>query len=46
MDGYKSILSVKPTLLLRDDIIKFFGSKEQFIKFHQQPVLSKVKWID
>jgi putative transposase len=37
-DGYQSLLSEKPTLLLRNTVIEWFGSKELFIKFHNQPI--------
>jgi putative transposase len=37
-DGYQSLLSEKPTLILRNEVIEWFGSKELFIKFHNQPV--------
>ena len=40
-DGYQSLLSDKPTLLLRDETIAWFGSRERFIEFHDQPVPSK-----
>ncbi len=43
-DGYNSIVSTKPSLLLRDEVIKWFGSVELFIKFHAQPV--QIKLID
>jgi hypothetical protein len=37
-DGYSSLLSEKATLLKRDETIAWFGSRELFIKFHNQPV--------
>lgn len=40
-DSYQSILSEKPTLLAREEIISWFGNKEAFIKFHRQPVYLK-----
>ncbi|HMK05283.1 MAG TPA: hypothetical protein VK489_13865 [Ferruginibacter sp.] len=43
-DGYQAILSKKPTLLLRDELIEWFGSKELLVKFHNQPV--ELKNID
>jgi hypothetical protein len=43
-DGYQSLLSDKPTLLCREEVTGWFGSKEQFIKFHDQPV--QLKKID
>ena len=32
--SYHSILSNAPTLLLRDEVLRWFGNKDQFIKFH------------
>lgn len=37
-DSYKLILSTKPTALLRQDVIDWFGDKEAFIEFHQQEI--------
>jgi len=37
-DGYRSLISEKPTKLLREEVLGWFGGKEQFIAFHQQPV--------
>ncbi|MEO5985129.1 MAG: transposase [Ferruginibacter sp.] len=37
-DSFQLILSEKPTSLLREGIIGWFGSKKSFIDFHQQPV--------
>jgi REP element-mobilizing transposase RayT len=37
-DSYRSILSEAPTNLLRNEIIEWFGNKQAFIQFHQQPV--------
>ena len=37
-DSYPLILSEKPTSLLRDEIIVWFGSKKWFIDFHQQNI--------
>ncbi len=36
--SYNSILSELPTKLLRKEVIEQFGSKENFIQFHQQPI--------
>jgi putative transposase len=44
--SYNSILSKAPTTLLRDEVIEWFGAKEQFIKFHQQPIYLKVDSIE
>lgn len=41
-DSYKSILSEAPTVLLREEVIDWFGNKNEFIKFHQQPVHRKI----
>ena len=41
-DSYNSILSDLPTLLLRKEAIGLFGSKADFVKFHQQAVHPKV----
>ena len=40
-DGYQALLSEKPTLLLRKEVIDWFGSKEQFVKFHDRPIVLK-----
>ena len=42
-DSYTSILSEAPTALLRTEIIEWFGSKDEYIKFHQQPIIIKPK---
>ena len=42
-DSYTSILSDAPTSLLRAEVIEWFGSKEEFIKFHKQPIQPKIK---
>ena len=39
--SYKSLLSNKPTSLLRNEIMDFFGGRESFIKFHQQTIYPK-----
>jgi len=36
--SYNSILSNGKTLLLRDEVLEWFGGRDEFIKFHQQPV--------
>ncbi len=33
--SYQSLLSDKPTLLMREQVINWFGNKEQFEKFHR-----------
>lgn len=40
-DSYTSILSKAPTALLKAEIIDWFGSKEEYIKFHDQPIIIK-----
>jgi REP element-mobilizing transposase RayT len=45
-DSYSSILSEAPTALLRGELIDWFGSKDSFIKFHQQVVYPKIMDID
>jgi putative transposase len=40
-DSYRSILSESPTALLRKEVLEWFGSKNDFIKFHQQTVYPK-----
>jgi len=40
-DSFQSLLSNKQTLLLRDEVMAWFGSKEKFIEFHNQPALLK-----
>ena len=44
-DSYTSILSEAPTSLLRAEVIEWFGSKKEFIKFHQQPIQPKIKQV-
>jgi REP element-mobilizing transposase RayT len=39
--SYNSILSDSPTLLQRDEILEWFGGKEQFIQFHKQTIYPK-----
>lgn len=39
--SYKSILSKLSTMLLRDEVIDFFGGRKGFIKFHRQPIQQK-----
>ena len=44
--SYNSILSNSPTLLLRNEILEWFGGKEQFIRFHQQTIYPKENTIE
>jgi putative transposase len=39
--SYRSILSTSPTSLLRNEVLDWFGGREQFIKFHQQTIYPK-----
>ena len=41
-DSYPSLLSDAPTSLLRNEVIEWFGSRKEFIKFHQQQVHPKI----
>lgn len=41
-DSYRSLLSKASTSLLRDEVISWFGGKEEFIKFHQQAIDLKI----
>ncbi len=34
--SYHSIISDKPTKLLRDELVEWFGNKELFIKIHNE----------
>jgi hypothetical protein len=36
--SYKALKSSSPTLLLRDEVLGWFGGREHFIEFHQQPI--------
>ncbi len=42
-DGYQALISNKSTHLARKEVIDWFGSIEQFIQFHKQPVDLKDK---
>jgi REP element-mobilizing transposase RayT len=37
-DAYHSLISEKPTKLLRNEVLEWFGGREKFIKFHEQQV--------
>ena len=39
--SYRSLLATSATMLLRDEVIEFFGGKEGFEKFHQQTIYLK-----
>ena len=45
-DSYQSLISEAPTALLRNELMDWFGSKEAFIKFHQQTVDLKIQVND
>jgi REP element-mobilizing transposase RayT len=42
--SYSAYLSQASTKLSKEMILDIFGSKEYFIKYHQQPVEPKCKW--
>ena len=44
--SYNSLLSNSPTMLLRDEVIEFFGGKDGFEKFHQQTIYLKDNSIE
>ncbi len=44
--SYHSILSKAPTMLLRNEVIEWFGGIDQFIIFHQQPIYVKENSIE
>ena len=39
--SYHSLLSNSPTMLLRDEVMEFFGGRVGFQKFHQQDIYLK-----
>lgn len=45
-DGYNAILSDKPTGLLREEVLQWFGGKDRFIDFHKQPIAVKNNFSD
>ena len=45
-DSYQSILSFEPTVLRREEVINWFGSRQLYIDFHNQPVNLKTKDLD
>lgn len=44
--SYHSLISNSPTILKREELLNFFGNKEAFIKFHQQPIHTKSGFIE
>ena len=45
-DSYHSILSEAPTSLLRQEVLEWFGTNEDFVKFHQQEIQPKINIKD
>jgi len=39
--SYNSFLSNSPSMLMRDEVLDWFGGKDHFIKFHEQPIYLK-----
>ncbi len=44
--SYRLFLSKAPTKLDRDHVLEVFGGLDEFIKYHQQQVDPKYKWMD
>ena len=44
--SYKIFLSKAPTKLDREYVLQVFGGLDWFIKYHQQPIDPKNKWMD
>jgi len=42
--SYNAYLSQSATKLSKEAILDIFGTKEYFIKYHQQPIELKWKW--
>ena len=42
--SYNAMLSEQPTRLLREDVIRWFGNKKEFIRVHQQPIEIRSEW--
>jgi putative transposase len=40
-DGYQAMLCDQPTFLLRNEVLNWFGNKDLFTQFHNQPVVVK-----
>ena len=40
--SYHTLLTDKKTILKRNDVLEWFNGKEDFIKYHQQPIDLKV----
>ena len=41
--SYHALISDKPTLLKREELLDWFGGLDRFIQFHQQPIYLKLK---
>jgi len=39
--SYNSILSSDKTMVLREELIRKFGNKENFMKYHARPIYPK-----
>src|SRR5690606_2032290 len=39
--SYQEFINDSTTILLRDEVLNWFGNKERYIEFHQQPVYLK-----
>lgn len=44
--SYNTFLSKAPTKIERDYVLQVFGGRDWFIKYHQQPIDPKNKWLD
>jgi REP element-mobilizing transposase RayT len=44
--SYRIFLSTSPTKLERDYVLQIFGGIEWFIKYHQQPIDLKIKFLE
>ncbi len=39
--SYKTFLSTSPTMICRNEVLDWYGGKEQFIYYHEQPIYLK-----
>ncbi|MBY0478908.1 MAG: transposase [Chitinophagaceae bacterium] len=44
--SYQILLSDSVTEIRRNEVMNIFGSREAFIKYHQQDIDIKTKWVD
>ncbi len=44
--SFHDVLAETPTTLKRDEIIEWFGNREEFIRFHQQSALNEMPEFD